>query len=342
MVGDLTSLSGLDSSSSCKSILVEHISSSGPKDFMKELDYLSGVIINNQGAPEDVPGILRDHILSCDRFGAMEVPMICSMLSKISSSDFKDFLERMLSSFHQSSKASKILRRLVANTERQDHRQIVGDFGIRILQESADSLRSFNEAAQVQSAGLLLIELIKHKDLVKMKERDIARLLAQLCCLMQDADETGADGATVEFFTLSCAIVTPLIQRFPRQLYTGAASLMLVLQKLLRFVLHRKQPVIETEQQARELTRVFGMLPAHKEILKKHILGLILDFVDALSHDLMPSTKNAVAPSVYFLLEIMSEYEINQLNALLDTSGKVLFKTFYEGFQKRHVYRGRF
>lgn len=342
LVGDLLALGGADTPSSGRDLIFEYISSSDPKDCLDEFSYLAGVAINSQTATESVSKKIQDHVLNSRRVGAIEVPMLCNVVSRIPASDFTSFLELTLSTFQDNSKASEMLCALLATTERQDHREASGRFGSRILLESTDSLRSINDYSQVQAAASLVNELIKHKDLVKTKERDIARLLGQTSCLMQDVNSSATNVADVEYFNASCAIVTSLIQRFPKQLYTCVASLTLVLQKIFQFVLHRKQSVNETVEQARAFSRVCGMLPAHKDILKKHILGLILDFVNALRNDLMPDRKNALTPSVYFLLEMLSEYEVNQLNALLDTTGKALFKSFYEGFQKRHVYRGRF
>ena len=84
------------------------------------------------------------------------------------------------------------------------------------------------------------------------------------------------------------------------------------------------------------------MLVAHKEILKKHVLGLVLDFVEALKNDMTPIRKKVLTPSICSILEMLSDYEVSQLTALLDTTSKALFRSFYDSYQKWHVYRGRF
>eukprot|EP00547_Thalassionema_nitzschioides_P001528 CAMPEP_0194207936 /NCGR_PEP_ID=MMETSP0156-20130528/6549_1 /TAXON_ID=33649 /ORGANISM="Thalassionema nitzschioides, Strain L26-B" /LENGTH=119 /DNA_ID=CAMNT_0038934813 /DNA_START=418 /DNA_END=777 /DNA_ORIENTATION=- len=116
----------------------------------------------------------------------------------------------------------------------------------------------------------------------------------------------------------------------------------ITLQKFFQFILMRVGPEEETSpiKAGRDLARLCEMLVAHRDVFKKHINGIILEFVDALGDNLEPTRKKAVAPSVYFLLEMVSEHEVNHLNSLLDPTGRAVFQSFYDGFKKRHIYKG--
>ena len=344
-VGDLLSLVGADSHPACKDLIVKQISSCDLTESANEFNYLAGVVLK-QGLVENVSMVLYDHVASSESFGSIDNTILCRMVSQVPSSDFSNFLDQCLTPprFGESAQAARILRLLLATTELQDRRQVIARFGTRILAAAMDGLRTDQnkEPRRTRAAADLLIELTKHKDVVIFKERDIARLLSQICCSLQVINLKDMNDADVEIYSLSCAVVVSLVQRFPKQLYTCVASLTLALQKLFRVVLNGAQGDNQLVDQARDFSRLCEMLGAHKDILKKHILGLILDFVDALIDDMAPIRKKMLTPTVYFLLEMLSEYEVNQLNALLDTTSKALFRSVYQGYQKWHVYKGRF
>lgn len=341
-LGGLVSISATDSHSDCRDIIWKQVESIDVSRNAKEFNFLAGVLLNQNRADNIAEGLYR-RLASRKSFEFLNDTVLCSLLAQVPMSDFSNFLDYCLR--HPASgkieQGLRILRLLLAKTDQRERREAIANFGARILAQAIDGLRR-DQNNQPRAAADLLIELTAHKDFVCFKERDIARILSQVCCSLRSANSTDILDSDEDLFYMCCRLVASLVQRFPKQLYTCVASLTQVLQNLFHFVFDGKQNGSQVLGQSREISRLCEMLGSHKEILKKHVLGLILDFVEALKNDMMPTCKKALTPAVYCILDMLSEYEVSQLNALLDASSKALFRSFFDGFQKWHVYRGRF
>mmetsp|Transcript_355 Transcript_355/g.416 ORF Transcript_355/g.416 Transcript_355/m.416 type:complete len:144 (-) Transcript_355:30-461(-) len=128
---------------------------------------------------------------------------------------------------------------------------------------------------------------------------------------------------------------------------------------VVKSTVHQQQPVYHQKEKNRSpiskavmLTKVFESLPQHKDVFKKHVLGLILDYTAALEgygngngnrrNRMDTSLKNALLPAVFALLNTISEFELQQLNTLLSTStSKVLFRGIYQKYQTT-LYKGQY
>ncbi|KAI2496720.1 hypothetical protein MHU86_17767 [Fragilaria crotonensis] len=341
-LGGLVSISATDSHSDCRDIIWKQVESIDVSRNAKEFNFLAGVLLNQNRADNIAVGLYR-RLASRKSFEFLNDTVLCSLLAQVPMSDFSNFLDYCLR--HPASgkieQGLRILRLLLAKTDQRERREAIANFGARILAQAIDGLRR-DQNNQPRAAADLLIELTAHKDFVCFKERDIARILSQVCCSLRSANSTDILDSDEDLFYMCCRLVASLVQRFPKQLYTCVASLTQVLQNLFHVVFDGKQNGSQVLGQSREISRLCEMLGSHKEILKKHVLGLILDFIEALKNDMMPTCKKALTPAVYCILDMLSEYEVSQLNALLDASSKALFRSFFDGFQKWHVYRGRF
>jgi hypothetical protein len=67
----------------------------------------------------------------------------------------------------------------------------------------------------------------------------------------------------------------------------------------------------------------------------------LIEFVNALQGDMDLVRKNSLTPAVYCLLDMLQQYETKQLNSMMDTTGKALFSTVHQNYQKLHVYKGQ-
>ena len=87
--------------------------------------------------------------------------------------------------------------------------------------------------------------------------------------------------------------------------------------------------------------RLCELLIPHKEIFKKHVVGLILCYIKALSEGMSPATKTKLMPSIYALLDVCSEFETRQINAMIDVPSKTLFAPVFKSYQKFYQYHGQ-
>ena len=238
---------------------------------------------------------------------------------------------------------------------------------------------------QIQSALGLVEELTSHKEVLSIRERHLAFILASLNRMLAvpssrgtvtplDVTVTLVPPVPEPMLLMCCSSLLSLLQRFPHQICNCAPSLVLALQSLWRHVLWMPPPTTTTPSPSSSSTaatattttgktysldtafgRLTEKLVPHSAMLKKHVLGLLLDFVHSLSSGgksgigggmarptLSPDRKRALTPAVYSLLDVLSTYELKTLNSLLDGTGRAVFRPFYETYQRQHVYKGQY
>jgi len=227
---------------------------------------------------------------------------------------------------------------------------------------------SSSAAAFVVQACSLLEELIRRRDVMVFSERDLARALSHLCAVVGPGRAIGGGdsgssvgGAPVDHSaTIVCVACTKvfvcMFQRYTKQLYACVPTVTLVLHAFMDRVLYedgdtksRNSGDTSTSDGSDDvfkrgqcLSRVCELFVAHKDIYKKHLLAPILEFVRAVeTNSISLERKKSVLPSIYCLLDALSSYETKQLNALMDSKGKALFRTVYQTYQKLHTYKGR-
>jgi hypothetical protein len=91
----------------------------------------------------------------------------------------------------------------------------------------------------------------------------------------------------------------------------------------------------------RHLNRVCELLIPHKDIFKKHVVGLMLRYIRALNEGMNPATKAKLMPSIYALLDMCSDFETRQINAMIDTPSKALFAPVFHSYRKYYQYHGQ-
>jgi hypothetical protein len=101
-------------------------------------------------------------------------------------------------------------------------------------------------------------------------------------------------------------------------------------------------PDDEAAAKAQRFARVCELLVSHRDIYKKHVVGLLLEFVHGLEHAKMDTTRrDGLIPAIYFLLDTLSTYETQELNANMSKKAKTLFRQINNDYQKLHAYRGQ-
>lgn len=218
--------------------------------------------------------------------------------------------------------------------------EIVSSFAERILRKSLDVLDASRDeddhATKVALASSVIISLLKEKRLLTVKERHIAAILSQTTNVLQHA------GKTKKVYSSCFDLVAALLQRFPNQICTCVPSLIAVLHAFQGQLLHNDElDNVIIRERSEQFTRLCELLLPNKEVFKKHILCLLLEFVHCLEHGMSLVRKECLLPSVFYLLDMLTKYEMQQLTTLMDTTSKALFRSVYQSYNKLHAYKGQ-
>lgn len=79
----------------------------------------------------------------------------------------------------------------------------------------------------------------------------------------------------------------------------------------------------------------------HKDVYKKHVVGLMLCYIRALNEGMNTSTKSKLMPAIYALLDMCSDFETRQINAMIDIPSKALFAPVFQSYLKYFQYNGQ-
>jgi hypothetical protein len=228
---------------------------------------------------------------------------------------------------------------LVANAEREDMAdtisQVAPSFYFDALQLGGEY---FRETISV------ITEVASNKQFITLENCDIALLLGHISTVLT----SDPDGRAITFEPISAdtykdvfTLLSFLLQRFSKQLYVCVPSIVCTLSALLKHNLHGDLNELDIMDRGQKFSRLCELLVPHKEVYKKHVLGILVEFVHALSNDLDLPRKNSLTPAVYCILDMLQQYETKQLNTMLDTTGRALFRSVYHSYQKIHVYKGQ-
>ena len=134
------------------------------------------------------------------------------------------------------------------------------------------------------------------------------------------------------------------MKHYPKLIYGCVPSFISSLRTLFKFILCQSfKSTLDSTEIIAEFDKICQLLPEHKDIFKKHIIGLVMDYVDALQGGggMGNELKREITPCVYNMLDTLTTFEIQQLNTVMDPTSKVLFQSVFKSYQKR-LYKGQF
>jgi hypothetical protein len=245
----------------------------------------------------------------------------------------------------------RLWRHALRCLERDDHVTVVASFGKELFHfslKALDYLRVGGSAyySHVSIGSSLLECLLKNRDILILSERELALLMSYMSGVLGPSSKKYQnciyeDKTNIAFLAMSNLFLT-LFHRYTKSLYACVPSVISVLHSFLCKVIYAPNTLSDAtlQERGRYFTRLCALLAPNKEIYKKHVIGLVLEFVQALENSVDLVRRECVVPAIYFLLDTMSDFETKQLNALMDTRGKVLFRTVYQSYQKFHAYKG--
>ena len=253
-------------------------------------------------------------------------------------SELKPLLEKLLTD-ETSRQASPLRLIMILFHYLHDEGQVkvLSEFGLRMLSCALYRLRSSDSSSIIDAALKVMDVLINRRDIVILREFDLGIVLSHMSEILAGTNPPEVStGLLSSTFALCCTLLNSMHQRYSKLLYACAPSVILVYSAMLRHAMYGP----ECAEQPRQLARVCELLVPHRDIYKKHVLGLVLDYVHALD-TMTLERRDCLIPAVYFILDIMSTYEMQQLNASMDTERRMLFRTIYQGYQKVHAYKGQ-
>jgi hypothetical protein len=136
-------------------------------------------------------------------------------------------------------------------------------------------------------------------------------------------------------------VVSVICHRFSKQLYACVPLVTSTLHSLLGHLIRTDMSEAQVVSRGTALARIVESLVAHRDVYKKHVLGLVVTYLVAVQDDLIAVKKRYLLPSIYWLLDILGSHEIKQLMSLLDARGRSNYRTIQQSYQKFHVYKGQ-
>jgi hypothetical protein len=276
----------------------------------------------------------------------------CSLIKGMNNLELRGVLNNIVSRNTKHGKSTselKLFRLIVRNLNSEDQVELISSAARYFFTQSLQFLTSAGTNITSWKAGVsastsLIIDMAGNKNVISLRDRDIALVLAHTNSVL----ETGGAVDTSDFLPVpaevygSCfSLLSLFLQRFSKQLYVCAPSIISTLSSMFRHVLYGSLGEMDIMDRGQKFTRLCELLVPHRDVYKKHVLGLLIEFVNALRGEMDLVRKNSLAPAVYCLLDMLQQYETKQLNSMMDTTGKALFRTVHQNYQKLHVYKGQ-
>ena len=235
----------------------------------------------------------------------------------------------------------------------QSQRETLSSMAKRLLPVAYDLIYPFTHqlqvsyedwSIQIRTAQALLLTLIGKNDIITLKGYDVSNILATVTTIFYrpiEPDKNTFTRIDKNVYVSSCAIVTSLLKYYPKQLYGCVPSFTCTMRSLLNHVMQSKREETDVMTMCQEFRKVCELLPEHKDIFKKHMMHLVLYYIDGIQKSMDPWIKTELEPSIFSLLDSLSEFETKQMNTLMNATTKALFQSVFKNY-KKHEYKGQF
>jgi hypothetical protein len=279
---------------------------------------------------------------------------ICALVMEMDSDSFSRFLVKVFSTdFGTTGPAAKleVLQLILLAVKETRHAAVIALHADVFLNDclhviAQASIEPKPDGNIFLIASSVIIEIGSKRDIITLRERNIARILGIVTGTMKVLDRCiDGDPQLIESQIMafdSCFNLTSFfLQRFSKRMHSCVASLIVTLAAMLKFSLFCPMPEQSIVSCGQKFSRLAELLLPYGEVYKKHILCLIIQFVNGLRGDIGLVRKKSLLPGMYCLLDIIQEHETMQLNAMLDEMGRALLRSVHEGYKKTHVYKGQ-
>jgi len=318
---------------------------------MRSISYLVGCY-----AMTEPSGIVRQEltnellVATLEGYNVLLTPL-CVLARGMLPNEFGKFLNKLTSTIvivPATTIKLKILHMLALSVTNQSQVEEIAKYSSTIMSNCLQVMTQVAREVDVESDSILevsslIIDMASRKDIMILRERDIALILACITSTIrvdEDSTQKQMKEAHLKAYNASFLLVSFFLQRFSKQMHSCVPSLIISLTTMLQFALH--EPMAGTSSSCgQKFSRLCELLLPHGEVYKKHIICLIVRFVDALQGTMNATCKKSLLPGIYCLLDIIQDHERMQLNSMLDEMGRALLRSLHEGYKKTHVYHGQ-
>ena len=267
----------------------------------------------------------------------------CKAIAALDADDLVLFCRRVLDQATRRPVDSHLrcLALLVDMTTEESEDEAFPKVGEDILRAGLHSLRldDASQTGRCTLAASLVVALLHRSDILQFREQEASALL--VCAVRVLSRQSHDILCTDTVFSAVSNVVLTLMRRYPKQLYSLGPLLMSFFVVAMQRTCTASLESESIQLRARVLSRLYENLIGHKEIFKKHVIGVILELVGLSRDGLSSHAKEAMQPASFSLLECLSSYELKQLNALLDTQGKAVFRAMHLSYSKLHSFKGQ-
>ena len=274
---------------------------------------------------------------------------LCVLARDMEPNEFDKFLDKLTSTLVKAPSKLKILHMLVLSVTNESQVEVIAKHSATIMSNCLQVMTQVARQVDVESESILevsslIVNMASRKDIMILRERDIALILACITSTIrvdEDCAQKQTTEAHIKAYDASFLLISFFLQRFSKQVHSCVPSLIISLNTMLQFALRESMPVASMPSCGQKFSRLCELLLPYGEVYKKHIICLIVRFVDALQGTMNATCKKSLLPGIYCLLDTIQDHETMQLNSMLDEMGRALLRSLHEGYKKIHVYHGQ-
>jgi Urb2/Npa2 family len=283
---------------------------------------------------------------------------VCNIVPKLPGDSVSTILEKIVhDSLSPLSAAIRLrLTKLMLRHLTSDAQKILfATFGRKIFTLALSPLRFDRSepcwSGNIVAACAFLRDLLERRDVLSLKGRDVALLLSYLVRALGPVDSTltsgdiSLDEEESAVYASIAAVFGTVLHCYTKQVSNCAPSVISVMLALLRHAMYCPSSLDENQTiliRVQHFTRLCEVIVGQRDVFKKYAIGLVLEFMSGVEHSRISLVrKEALIPAVYFLLDTMTSFEMNQLNAHMNTTTRILFRSVHQKYLKLHSYRGQ-
>jgi hypothetical protein len=281
---------------------------------------------------------------------------LCNMVPTFTDDDLTVVVAKLTEdcfSSHTSTRRLRMLQLLLRNIMNQDKIVLMSSLARKVFNFALSGLlasrRESHWSESVGAACTLLEDIIKKRDFLLFKERDLALGLSYVAGVLGPVGPSDRNENVVTeeeksvVYTRAAELFVTMFQCYAKQLYVCVPSVISLIHCMLRHIIHNSHLSTRAiKLRSQHFTRICELLAGHKDIYKKHVVGIVLEFVAGVEQcSLSLQCRDALTPAIYFLLDCMSNFEMQQLNAQMNTKARIFFRNIHQNYQKLHTYKGQ-
>jgi hypothetical protein len=226
--------------------------------------------------------------------------------------------------------------------------KIVADFAqtlivpaLHLVESNSTKENTDTWSLRVQRIFGFLRSVISNSGVFVVKGHDYAAIFTTINTVFGDTvryDET--------LFVSACDLVTTMLKVDRKLMYGCVPSLTTTLRHILYHVFQLPSPVsgddtANYQDSIHAISSLFQLLPDHKDVIKKHMMHLVVFFADHSQISMDMWKKSQLEPVLFNLLDSLSDFEIKQMGTLMQPSAKATFQSFFKKYN-RNKYKGAY